>query len=247
MPTSYTNDAFLGGKLTIQQPENGFRSASDAVFLAASLPETTTGSILEVGCGSGVASLCAAYRLKNVLVTGIDCDEALITLAQENARNNQLEERTSFIVQDIQKPLNGLAPQSFDRVFSNPPYFRQSTPSENQSRTQSRHYEDIAFLESWVNFCLKMTKPRGHVHFIFPSANLQDLLKALLPSNVGELTLFPLWPKADSLHSKRIILCVRKDVASPSILHKGLVLHDHEHYTPEAHDILWHGRGIKFQ
>jgi len=246
MPIPYTNDAFLGGKLMIQQPENGFRSGSDAVFLASSLPETIKGSILDVGCGAGVASLCAVYRLKNVFVTGIDCDENLIKVAEENAKNNQLKERTDFIVQDIQKSLINLVPQSFDRVFSNPPYFKESTPSENHSRTQSRHYSNVSFLETWVNFCLKMAKPRGYVHFIFPSTGLQELLKVLLVSNVGELELFPLWPKADSLHSKRIILTVRKDVASPSVLHKGLVLHDHEKYTPEEHSVLWKGQGIEF-
>jgi tRNA1(Val) A37 N6-methylase TrmN6 len=246
MTSVYTNDNFLGGKLKIQQPVKGFRSGSDAVFLAASLKDTTTGSILEVGCGAGVASLCAAYRLKNTHIIGIDCDEHLVTLAQENAKNNQLEKRTTFMVQDIQNPLKNLVPQSFDRVFSNPPYFKDSTVSEDKSRTQSRHYNETAFLEDWVNFCLKMAKPRGHVHFIFPSPNLQELLNALPLSSVGELTLFPLWPKADSDQSKRTLLTVRKGVSSPSILHKGIVLHNKDDgYTPAAHAVLWEGMGLK--
>lgn len=246
MTNLYTNDAFFGGKLTIKQPVKGFRSGSDAVLLAASLWGQENESFLEIGCGAGVASLCAAYRLQGAHVRGIDFDESLVKLAQENALHNQMSDRVTFQVQDIQNHLEELKPQSFDCVFSNPPYFRDSTPSLHQTRTQSRHYKDKSFLKTWVNFCLKMAKPRGYVHFIFPSSDLQVLLSLLPLGRVGGMTLFPLWSREDSLHSKRILISLRKGVSSPSIVYKGLILHTTaQEYTKEAHAILWEGKGLE--
>lgn len=239
---SLTVDQFLGGRLLIQQPTRGFRSGSDAVFLAASVSEGKPISVLDVGCGVGVASLCVARRLPHVFVTGVDVMPSLIMLAQENAAANLLEDKVSFKVQDISEPLSDLSPQSFDCVISNPPYFQNSTLSHHPGRSKGRHYED-SFLREWVNFCFKMTKPRGMVHFIFPTPSLQALLNCF-PSFVGGWEIFPLWPREDAPCSKRSLILARKGVKSPSTIHKGLVLHEIDAYTAAAKEVLWDGKGL---
>ena len=37
-PALYTDDGFLGGRLTIRQPAKGYRAGVDPVLLAAALP-----------------------------------------------------------------------------------------------------------------------------------------------------------------------------------------------------------------
>ena len=37
-----TQDGFLGGRVNLLQPKNGFRSSMDAVFLAAAIPAQKT-------------------------------------------------------------------------------------------------------------------------------------------------------------------------------------------------------------
>ena len=63
MSIDYTLDGFLGGRLTIAQPKDGFRAGHDAVLLAAAVPARTGETILELGSGSGIASLCLAARV----------------------------------------------------------------------------------------------------------------------------------------------------------------------------------------
>lgn len=236
----YTHDKFLGGKLIFKQCADGFRSGSDGVLLAGSLPQDTKGRILDVGCGTGVVGLCAAYRLPLTEVIGIDCLQEVINLAQENAKTNGLENRVTFIVDNILNPTKMLAPNSFEHVVSNPPYFKDSTPSPDVNRAIGRSYDDTT-LQAWVDYCIKMAKPRGFIHFIFPTDGLQTLLDCL-GAQVGGLNLYPLWPNAEALTSKRIIVTVRRDVKSPTILHKGLVLHEADgRYTDEASRILWDG------
>ena len=50
-----TEDLFLDGRLRIRQPANGYRAGADPVFLAAAVPAKPGESVLELGCGAGVA------------------------------------------------------------------------------------------------------------------------------------------------------------------------------------------------
>ncbi len=57
-PEELSSDQFLGGALEILQPKAGYRAGVDPVLLAASVPAVAAVSILELGCGAGVASVC---------------------------------------------------------------------------------------------------------------------------------------------------------------------------------------------
>src|SRR5262245_41854876 len=80
-----TEDAFLGGKITIRQPRQGPRAGLDAVFLAAACPARTGESVLEAGAGSGIVSLAIAARVPGTRVAGVEIDPRLAALASENA------------------------------------------------------------------------------------------------------------------------------------------------------------------
>ena len=232
-----TTDLFLGGKLKIQQYEKGFRSGSDAVLLAAFIP-SITGNILEIGCAAGVASLCLAHRVSKAHITGIDIDESLITLAQKNAKENALDARCHFIAQDLSTLT--LPKQTFDHVFSNPPYFEASSPSPCPQKSLARSHSMP--LVDWVKESIKMVKPRGRISFIYPSNSLHHLFQAC--EGLGDFHLFPLWPSLNK-ESKRVLLSARKGVKGGLTMHPGLVLHDKEGlYTLEAQDILKDGKNL---
>ena len=244
MTQTHTDDKFLGGKLLIRQPVTGFRSGSDAVLLASLVPGEGACKILDVGCGTGVVSLCLAHRLQNAVVTGVDCQEEMIAYAQESAETNGLGNRAQFILEDVVAPSGALEPQSFDHVISNPPYFKDSTESGDKARAVSRSYRG-ASLEAWLGFCLKMLKPRGFLYFVYPAASLQELMQ-MLGTSVGGMEVYPLWPNADTPEAKRFLIKARKGVASPSKLCKGLVLHESDGtYTEAARKILWDGCGFE--
>lgn len=232
-----TTDLFLGGKLKINQFKKGFRSGSDAVLLSAFI-SPAHGNILDVGCGAGVASLCLGFRKENVHITGVDINEPLIELATQNAKINRLESRCNFLTQDIRNL--DLPPQTFDHVFSNPPYFNSSSPSPCEQKALAR---TLSFpLDNWIDHCVKMAKPRGRVSFIFPTESLHLLLLAL--KGLGDVHLFPLWPST-SHASKRILVSARKNVKSGLHLSRGLILHDSQgQYTIEAESILKEGNGL---
>ena len=65
--TELTRDAFLGGRLHLWQPVNGYRAGVDPVLLAASVNARAGQAVLELGCGGGTAMLCLGKR-----VSGLD-------------------------------------------------------------------------------------------------------------------------------------------------------------------------------
>ena len=86
VPNSMTDDAFLGGKLQILQPEKGYRAGIDAVFLASTIPVKEGEAIFEAGIGGGVASLCVLARNPLVHVTGIEASTRYAVLCEQNAK-----------------------------------------------------------------------------------------------------------------------------------------------------------------
>lgn len=232
-------DNFLGGALKILQPQKGYRAGSDAVLLAAFLPENAKGTVLDVGCGVGTVSICAVHRLPHIKVTGIDCQQYLIEMAQENAHLNNCSGRTRFIVEDLNTVT--LTPTSFDHVLTNPPYFENTAVSPDISRALARAQQTHT-LEEWIAFCIKMAKPRGYISLIYPASGLDRVLKAM--SRLGEIQLYPLWSKKGA-NANRCLVRGRKDVCTKSTLHAGLVLHEEDGaYTAAARSILWDGAGI---
>ncbi|MGB7263813.1 MAG: methyltransferase, partial [Albidovulum sp.] len=80
-----TEDGFLGGRLRISQPRDGYRAAMDPVLLAAAVPARAGDTVLELGCGAGVASLCLASRVPGLALTGLELQSGYAALARANA------------------------------------------------------------------------------------------------------------------------------------------------------------------
>jgi tRNA1(Val) A37 N6-methylase TrmN6 len=69
-------------------------------------------------------------------------------------------------------------------------------------------------------------------------ADRLDEAVAALTGVAGEIVVFPLWP-GQGKPAKRVIISARKDIATPTRLASGLILHKEDGgYTPEADAIL---------
>jgi len=241
-----TQDLFLGGRLKLHQPKVGYRAGSDTVLLSAAINAQKNHRVLDVGCGVGTVGICLAHRIEGTHVIGLECHPDLVALAKHNILENHLQDSMEVFQHDIQK---GLLPQvpanSFDWVAANPPYYILSHHDQAHGHQRATSRAQLqGDLKLWVDFCFKMTRPRGHMVFIYPTERLEDLIIGLEAKKVGGLTLYPLWPKAGH-PAKRILVQVRKGVASPTKVLPGLVLHeDHGTYTPQALKILKEGAGI---
>lgn len=244
-----TEDLFLDGKVRLIQPVEGYRAATDPVLLAASIPARSGQKVLDIGCGVGAASFCLRARVQGLKIWGLELQEQLWQIALENRRLNQAEDDIEFIHGDLLDRNLDLPFQSFDHVMANPPYFEAgSINSPPNDIKATAHVEGDARLNSWVDFALRMVKPKGTITFILRTERLEDLLLAIR-GRLGELTLFPIWshdpvlPQAKP--AKRFILSGRPNLRSPMQISPGLVIHEADgNYRQQAQDILRHGAAL---
>lgn len=245
-PFETTADDFLGGKLRILQPKQGYRAAMDPVLLASAAPALRRGRVLDVGAGVGTAGLCYLTRVQGPDLVALELLPELAALADRNAQDNGLADRVTVIRGDLsQHRCDLVAPNGFDLVLTNPPYLPEAaaSPSPNAIR-QTANVESHVPLARWLDFCLKMLRQKGVVVIIQRADRLDDILAAL-HGRAGEVTVIPLWPKPGR-EAKRVIVRARKSVKGPARLLAGLTLHrDGERYTKEATAILRDGASLE--
>ena len=238
-----TRDAFLGGRLTLEQPAAGFRAGMDSVMLAAAVPARTGETVLELGSGAGAAALCLAARVDGVHITGLEIQGALVDLATSNAHANGLHDRARFIAADIAAPPETLAPNSFDHAMMNPPFFvegRDDAPPDASRATA--HIADAEALARWTKCARIYLKARGTLTAILPADRLPDMLAAL-EKGFGGIAVIPLWPDAATA-AKRLVVTARLGSRAPFALKPGLILHENVKNTPAAEAILRGGEAL---
>lgn len=243
-----TCDAFLDGRVLVRQPKNGYRAATDPVFLAASIPAKSGQSVLELGCGVGVALFCLGARIPNVSLTGLELQSDYANLARENARENDMDAR--IVSGDLMQMPRELRNQGFDHVMFNPPFYDSAKVSAPKDAGKSQAHVMGLTIECWVRAALKRLKPKGRLSFIHRAEILPQAL-GCLADFAGDITVKPLTSRQDQ-PAKRIIISCRKGTKGPSVLLPPLVVHkgsahfdDAGTYSAVAQSILRDGKALR--
>jgi tRNA1Val (adenine37-N6)-methyltransferase len=216
-----TIDTFLGGRIHVCQPRQGFRAGLDSVMLAAAVPAKSGDSVCDLGAGVGTAALCLAARIGRLHITAVEIDEKLAALAQTNAERNACAQSFNALSADVLKRPRALKRQSFRHVLTNPPYHDIArgtrAPAAAKARATSSHASDLI---AWLRFA-----------------------RALAPEGRG-VEIIPLWPK-EGAPAKRAIIRVRMNARAPLLMQPGLVLHRPDGKpTEEAEAVLRHAAAL---
>lgn len=220
-----SRDAFMDGRITLLQPQDGVRSGSDAVFLAAATAARDGDRVLDVGCGAGAAGLCLHARIPGIDLHGVEVLQDYAALAERNGVGTVWRE-------DIFTPPLALLDQPFDWVITNPPFYRpDNSASPKGDRSTARRADRP--LADWIDACLRRLKPGGGFAMVHQADALPEALSAL--SRAGDIAVLPLQPRVGR-PAKRIVLTARKGVRGPFRLAPPLILHDGERHETDRED-----------
>ncbi|MBI5165851.1 MAG: methyltransferase [Magnetospirillum sp.] len=234
-PTSL--DRFLGGRVAIRQPVDGFRAGGDAMLLAAAVAAKAGESVLDLGCGVGTAGLCLLARLPEVRVVGLELQPELAALARANVLDNGAEGKFAVVEGDLAAPPD--FGRGFDHVMTNPPWWVPGTTRAPRTDIKAvAHVEGEIDLSAWLKAALKLLKGKGRLTVIHRADRLGDLLAAIDGLDLGAVRVLPLWPKPGRA-AIRVVVTARKGMRSPLELLPGLILHHADgRYTAAADAVL---------
>ncbi len=228
--------------IIVWQPLKGYRFALDSVVLAAFTHPTSNQYVLELGIGTGAASLALATQHPDIHIHGLDIQEDILPITQRSIDDNDYSKQITLFAGNLTDRI--MPGHFYDHVMMNPPFFDLNhylnSPSKNKAIS---HGEQETSLKKWIHEAHRTLKSRGHLTLIHSAHRLDEIL-TILGVHFGNIEVFPLWPKMGK-PAKRVLVKARKCVKGPLKLYAGLILHNEDGtLTPEAYNLIHKGQKL---
>jgi tRNA1Val (adenine37-N6)-methyltransferase len=157
--------SFAFKQFTIRQAKCAMKVGTDAVLLGAWAKTYGVRRILDIGTGTGVIALMLAQRCGGA-IDAVEIDEDSVQEARENVKASPWPDRVHLhhmSLQDFAK----LQDEHYELIVSNPPYFNDSLPATEESRTRARHTVLLPFSDL-VECAAKLLAKDGRFCVILP-------------------------------------------------------------------------------
>jgi tRNA1(Val) A37 N6-methylase TrmN6 len=238
-------DRLLDGRLLLRQPRKGHRAGSDAVLLAAALPELGAGRLLDIGAGVGTVGLAAALAQPQLGVTLLERDPELAALAAGNAALNGMEGRISVVAADVGAPAGkltglGLASGSYDAVAMNPPFYPPGGTRASPVPNRKAAHVAEGDLAIWLRAARRLLKPGGLIAIIHRAEALPELL-AGLEIGFGALAIRPVHAFAER-PAIRVVVTAVLNSRKPAELLPAFVINGPDGRLTALSDAVHRGR-----
>jgi len=120
--------------------------------------------VLDIGTGTGVIAMMLAQRFETAIVDALEIDEAAAQAAQLNFLNAPFSDRLLVFTGDI---ATFEAPDQYDLIVSNPPFFVNDLKSREARKSLARHAA-TDFFESMVAKSAELLSDQGLLWLILP-------------------------------------------------------------------------------
>ncbi|MDX2447171.1 MAG: tRNA1(Val) (adenine(37)-N6)-methyltransferase [Desulfobacterales bacterium] len=185
-----TRDTFFNGKVSVIQERAGYRFSIDAVILAHHVRPKPGERVVDLGTGCGIVPLIVAYRHPAVHMFGIEVQKELADIANDNVRDNGMQETVRIVHRDMQTLQQAMFQGPVDIVVSNPPFRKvhSGRVNPNRQRAVARHEISVT-LPDVVKTAGDILKTAGLFVLIYTSERLPELVQhmkscRLEPKNV---------------------------------------------------------------
>lgn len=184
--------------LKIIQDSDLFCFGTDSVLLSDFAKAPSGGKVLDLCTGNGIIPILMSAKGRNTSFTGIELQEESYSLAVENIKLNNLDDRINMICDDIKNIKNYIKNRSMDVVTCNPPYMSAGSGFINpKSHLAIARHEIKCTLDDVISAVCDVIKFGGRFYMVHRSERLCDIIFKLRKNKLEPKRLCFIHPSPD--------------------------------------------------
>lgn len=151
---------------------------TDSCIFGAIVAMQVRGSILDIGCGTGLLSLMMAQHLHSE-ITAVEIDSGAFEEAQLNVARSPWSKSIEVIKGDIRDVAFQGSLDKFDSIVCNPPFYNRHLSRTDAKQNRAMHGTDL----DYISLCLAighLLKKTGNAYILLPSAQVQEFTQVAL-------------------------------------------------------------------
>lgn len=167
-------------ELKLIQDTDMFCFGIDAVMLANFVYCKVGARIVDLCTGNGIIPVLLSAKVPAQEIIGVEIQEKVAKLADENVKLNNLQEKLKIINDDLKNMPSVLGKSKFDVVTCNPPYRNAGCGIVNEANTKAiARHEILCKLDDIIYASAMLLKPLGKFFMIHRPDRLCDILCAM--------------------------------------------------------------------
>jgi len=188
----------------------GYRFSVDSVLLA-SFCESLTGNVaVDLGAGCGIVSLLLAVQKPGIKIYGLEIQQELAKIANENIRSNNLDRQIDIICGDMRLANLFFKSEFADIVVSNPPFGKTGAGRLNpDSEKAIARHEIKGSLKSVARAAKYILKQDGYLAIIYTVRRILALFKIMDEEGFNIEKIIPVY--ACPGNPAKLIFCLAKN------------------------------------
>lgn len=231
------DDLMRCGYQIIQNPDY-FCFGMDAVLLSGFARVADGEDVLDLCSGNGIIPILLAAKTKGKRFVGLEIQEALLDMAKRSVIFNKLEDRISFICNDIKEIDKSFSPYGFDVVTANPPYMiaEHGIENKNPSISIARH-EIKCNLEDVIRAAAYALRPKGRFYMVHRPFRLVEIFAIMQKFQLEPKRMRLVYPYKDKEPNMVLIEGIKGANSRITVESPLIVYEEKNKYTKEIMDI----------
>lgn len=232
MPNSY----FQFKQFTVHQDKSAMKVCTDSCLFGAwvnkLIGQNKCSTALDIGTGTGLLSLMASQE-NDLLIDAVEIEENAAIQAKENVSASKWKETISVHHQSLQ---TFTAPNKYDVIFSNPPFYENDLMSNENEKNAAKHNTTLTLGEI-VSFVSNNLSEEGLAMILIPFHRL-DFFEQILSKEklyVKEKVLVRQTPNHTYF---RAMVCFTKIKPDQSVTDEIIIRDRENQYSEEFRGLL---------
>lgn len=224
--------------IKIIQKKDAFRFGVDAVLLANFANIKNGYNVIDLCTGTGIVPFIIAGKTNANKITGIEIQEEMVKMAKRTTAYNKLEDKVTFINEDIKNVKFFKTLNKVDVVTVNPPYKLKNSGIINMDdKNAIARHEILCELEDVIVAAKTLLKDNGRLYMVHRPDRLADIFCLMRKYKIEPKRIRMVYPMPDKAPN---ILLVEGQKCGGAFLkwEKPLYVHTKEgDYTEEIEAI----------